>query len=123
MLVNSNPVIRLCPCGGMVDTPVLGTGASACRFDSCLGYVNDKERADLKRKAIADYKVEKGCVDCGYNAHHAALEFDHLPEYDKVKSVASLMYNSWEIIWAEIAKCEIVCSNCHSIRTFNRANA
>lgn len=102
----------------MVEALVLGT--NQCRFESDQQYVKDKERADLKRKAVADYKVEQGCVDCGYNSHHAALEFDHLPQYDKVRTVASLMYHSWEVIWAEIAKCEIVCSNCHSIRTHDR---
>ncbi|UVK60979.1 HNH endonuclease [Streptomyces phage JimJam] len=81
----------------------------------------NKNRADEKRKVVAEYKVKQGCVDCGYNAHAAALEFDHLPNSGKIKSVASLMYASWDVIWAEIAKCEVVCSNCHSIRTHQRA--
>lgn len=79
-----------------------------------------KRNAALKREAINQYKVEQGCVDCGYNAHPWALEFDHLPGAIKVKTVASLMYNSWDAIWAEIDKCEVVCANCHAIRTFTR---
>lgn len=69
---------------------------------------------------MADYKVLTGCVDCGYNEHHAALEFDHLPGFTKTKTVASLMYSAWDVIQAEIDKCEVVCSNCHSVRTYER---
>ncbi|QQV92500.1 HNH endonuclease [Streptomyces phage MeganTheeKilla] len=80
----------------------------------------DKLRADEKREALRKYLVEKGCVDCGYNHHHAALEFDHLPGYTKIKNVMAMTYNSWEVIWAEVEKCEVVCANCHAIRTHER---
>ncbi len=81
-----------------------------------------RKRADYRRSVIARYKTIKGCVDCGYAGHHSALEFDHLPEFEKNRTVASMMYSSWEVIKAEIAKCEIICSNCHSIRTWQRKN-
>jgi hypothetical protein len=81
------------------------------------------KRADKYRQTIADYKVERGCVDCGYKGHSAALEFDHLPGTKKSRTVASLMYWSLEAVFEEIAKCEIVCANCHAIRTFERKNA
>lgn len=77
----------------------------------------DRERADAKRAILKNYLTEHGCVDCGYNANAAALEFDHLPEYTKTKNVMGLTYNSWDVIWAEVAKCEVVCANCHAIRT------
>jgi len=80
----------------------------------------DKIRADEKRQALRAYLLEKGCTDCGYNVHYAALEFDHLPEFEKLQNVMALCYASWERIWAEVAKCEVVCSNCHSIRTHER---
>lgn len=79
-----------------------------------------KARADERRNAVAAYKLAQGCADCGYNENALALEFDHLPGTEKKRTVASLMYNSWEAIWAEIAKCEVVCANCHAIRTFTR---
>jgi hypothetical protein len=77
-----------------------------------------RKRRIRNRKLIQEYKVKQGCKDCGYNAHHAALEFDHIAD-DKVANVANLMGQE-KALWAEIAKCEVVCSNCHSIRTFNR---
>jgi len=81
---------------------------------------SDKKRADKNRAEIAAYKVEHGCIDCGYNANPLALEFDHLPGSVKRKTVASMMYSAPKLIYAEIAKCEVVCANCHAIRTMGR---
>lgn len=80
----------------------------------------ERKRADNNRKLIEEYKLSNGCVDCGYNEHPAALEFDHLPGYIKVKTVASFCYSAWAKIQEEIDKCEVVCSNCHSIRSASR---
>lgn len=65
-------------------------------------------------------KVERGCVDCGYNAHPAALDFDHLPGTEKLYRVCTMAGMSRKLIDAEIAKCEVVCANCHRIRTAER---
>ena len=80
----------------------------------------DRLRADEKRAALAAYKVIQCCVDCGYNDDARALEFDHIPGSEKIQSVASMMYKSWDKIWDEVAKCEVVCANCHAIRTMDR---
>jgi hypothetical protein len=93
-------------------------------FDSLRGYQmnkreKEKMRADEKRAALAAYKIEKGCVDCGYNDNADALEFDHL-HGKQGKTVASMMYNSWSVIWAEVDKCEVRCANCHAIITQQR---
>ena len=64
-----------------------------------------------------------GCVDCGYNKHPAALQWDHLPGYVKICAVSSMAVQSRytiEDLKAEIAKCKLVCANCHAIRTHNR---
>jgi len=72
------------------------------------------------RARINAIKLERGCADCGYAAHPAALEFDHLPGVGKVQNIAAMPCNSWAAIEAEIAKCEVVCANCHRIRTAER---
>lgn len=63
-------------------------------------------------------KTSKGCVDCGYNDHAVALQFDHIGD-DKKDSVSNLIRSdySWSTIKTEILKCEIVCANCHAVRT------
>ena len=64
-----------------------------------------------------------GCIDCGYNVHPQALEFDHLPQFKKHKDVSQLVRfhtHSWGEVLEEISKCELVCANCHRVRTFER---
>ena len=69
---------------------------------------------------LARMKLEKGCVDCGYRGHHVALDFDHVPGNGKVKNVSQLRVASLNRLMLEVEKCEVVCANCHRIRTYNR---
>lgn len=86
----------------------------------------DKQRAlvsaskrEMRRKVQA-LKLAAGCADCGYNAHPEALDFDHVTA-DKRIEVSELVNGSgWNHILAEIAKCEVVCANCHRVRTAKR---
>jgi hypothetical protein len=73
-----------------------------------------------RRDQINQIKLELGCVDCGFKGHPAALDFDHLPGTVKSHNVGNLTTASWAVLKAEIAKCEVVCSNCHRIRTAER---
>ena len=58
------------------------------------------------------------CVDCG-EADPVVLEFDHLG--DKLFDIGqALPYRRWQTILDEIAKCEVVCANCHRRRTARR---
>ncbi|MGW3847154.1 hypothetical protein [Streptomyces fagopyri] len=81
--------------------------------------VNAQDVARIRKvKAwIRDYKVTKGCVDCGYKAHHAALEFDHTD--GKTANVSAL--KSIAAVQAEIHRhsCVVRCANCHRIKTFD----
>jgi hypothetical protein len=81
-----------------------------------------KHDADVK-SWLAGIKLTSGCVDCGYRAHHVALDFDHLPEFEKLFDISRALWRPRKTLGAEIAKCEVVCSNCHRIRTYERANA
>lgn len=66
--------------------------------------------------AISQIKMDRGCADCGYNAHAAALHFDHIDPATKLFTIAKGLTRSWSAILAEIAKCEVRCANCHAIR-------
>lgn len=74
-----------------------------------------KLRQAAHREAMAAYKLEVGCVDCGYNAHPAALDFDHV---DGVKSFSISRMGGMkpEKLAAELEKCVVRCANCHRIR-------
>lgn len=76
------------------------------------------------RDKVQLIKLEAGCVVCGYKEHPEALQFDHLPEFEKVKDVGKLVAEpaGWQRILDEINKCEVVCANCHAVRTAQRRN-
>jgi hypothetical protein len=69
------------------------------------------------RELAQTIKLTCGCVDCGYNEHAEALDFDHV-NGDKVCDVSKC--TSEMQLLAEIAKCEVVCANCHRVRTAAR---
>jgi hypothetical protein len=87
------------------------------------GGAKRKERYKLFREFIDTYKVESGCVDCGYNAHPAALEFDHRDPSLKVAGIARMFTYTDERLFEEMAKCDVRCSNCHRIKTFTLKEA
>lgn len=71
------------------------------------------------KKRLAEIKQASGCVDCG-ESNHIVLDFDHLR--DKKYNVSRMIHDgfSWKAILKEIQKCEVVCANCHRIRTYLR---
>jgi hypothetical protein len=49
------------------------------------------------------------------------MQWDHLPGSEKLGDISTGMrWLSRAQILEEIAKCELVCANCHAIRTFKR---
>jgi hypothetical protein len=64
---------------------------------------------------------QKPCADCGGTFHPVAMDFDHV-RGEKLNEVSTLLRtgSSLETLKAEIAKCDVVCSNCHRVRTFTR---
>ena len=54
----------------------------------------------------------------------AVMHWDHLPGHEKVKDVGRLAANhNRSQVLAEIEKCELVCANCHALRTLSRMTA
>jgi len=82
--------------------------------------VRDRKRKAAFKAMLNKIQLDSGCVDCGYNENPVALDFDHLPGSVKVAQVSHMEGYKKEKIEAEIAKCEVVCANCHRIRTYNR---
>lgn len=81
---------------------------------------NTTQRAKNK-KYVHEFKKNSECVDCG-ETNPLVLDFDHLR--DKYKCVSDMVHESYSIetIQKEIDKCEVRCSNCHRIITYNRRN-
>ena len=73
------------------------------------------------KSRVDEIKIALGCTDCGFNTHPAALDFDHLPGFEKSETVAVLVgAGKLDLALAEIKKCQVVCANCHRIRTAQR---
>lgn len=67
---------------------------------------------------IVDYLREHPCVDCG-ERDPVVLEFDHLG--DKEFGIGQgFRDRAWQSVLDEMAKCEVVCANCHRRRTATR---
>jgi predicted transcriptional regulator len=89
---------------------------------------NTREKAGLRyrtyREKTRDYareiKSSTPCVDCKIQYPYYVMDFDHIKK-DKKNNVAKFIHSgSFENAKKEIKKCEVVCSNCHRKRTWNR---
>lgn len=68
---------------------------------------------------IRDAKA-KPCSDCGGEFHYAAMDFDHV-RGEKAGEVAEFQRSgNLPRLIAEIEKCDLVCANCHRVRTWDR---
>ena len=73
-------------------------------------------RRENHERVVAHLRANP-CVDCG-EVDPVVLDFDHLR--DKVADVSAMLGRAWATIEAEIAKCDVVCANCHRRRTAAR---
>lgn len=82
------------------------------------------QKREAKRRLAAwvdDLKTTQPCVDCGKSFHPAAMTFDHLPGTTKRGEVSDLVKSGCtRLAREEIAKCDLVCANCHAVRTHLR---
>lgn len=96
-------------------------------------YDNNKElmksRAIAHKKAlraemvpyVRELKETTPCADCGKIFAYWVMDFDHRPGEDKKFDVSKTgSWSSWKVLRAEIDKCDIVCANCHRMRTHAR---
>lgn len=75
-----------------------------------------KNQRSNGRQFIYDYLKDNECVDCG-ETNPIVLEFDHRNPDTKEYNVSNMTTRKIEVIQTEIDKCDVVCANCHRIRT------
>lgn len=83
------------------------------------------EQVRARKQRLAQWmwalKSSSVCADCGVKFHPIAMHFDHLPDHVKVDDVSTLVRSGRKrLAEIEVLKCDIVCSNCHAIRTYIR---
>ena len=87
----------------------------------------DKARRDYNNRLVRRWKLLKGCCQCGYKEHHAALVLDHIDPYQKHPTL-SKMHKSYNPAWskdklkAELSKVQVLCANCHQVRTYDEGH-
>lgn len=78
--------------------------------------LKNKETRNKIRDKIKRIKEETPCTDCGNYFPYFVMDFDH--QRNKKFTISNSIYSkSWSEIEKEIEKCELVCANCHRIRT------
>lgn len=82
-------------------------------------YLKNMREYRQTRQVLIDRLKDRPCQDCGLRFPVVCMQFDHvdgIKEFD----VSVGTSRSIERLLEEATKCEIVCANCHCIRTFNR---
>ena len=85
-----------------------------------------KNKADanayMKRHMLARYYRKKQkmidmlggkCTNCGTDKN---LEFDHIDPLQKSFTIGKLWSLAWEKVLKELAKCRLLCEDCHAAR-------
>jgi len=83
------------------------------------------KRREKYRQLMRELLVEaknKPCMDCIKSYPHYVMDFDHRNGEQKIREVARMIIGGWSKtkVLEEIEKCDLVCSNCHRIRTHRK---
>lgn len=72
-----------------------------------------------KRVAKLTELKQRPCIDCGGKFPDVAMDFDHV-RGEKLFNIGQAVHHdmAWQRLLDEVAKCDIVCANCHRIRSW-----
>ena len=81
--------------------------------------VQRERKSDILRRLVVEAK-SRPCVDCGVSYPAYVMDLDHRPGEAKLFNLSEVRRGLWdaEQVASEIAKCDVVCANCHRERTF-----
>ena len=83
-------------------------------------YEAEKSRRHYEKKRAWLWKIKDvPCMDCGGRFPPECMDFDHI-RGEKLFSVSTSVTRERKSLIEEIAKCDIICANCHRIRTRSR---
>lgn len=70
---------------------------------------------------MSEIKESRPCADCGNFWPAYVMHWDHLPQFKKLGNISDYTKSGRKTkAIEEMKKCELVCGNCHAIRTHNR---
>lgn len=82
-----------------------------------------KKKYREERRVWLEKLKDRPCMDCGVKYPPYVMDFDHKDGEVKIVSVSWLALrntSNFEKIKLEIKKCDLVCANCHRVRTSKR---
>jgi hypothetical protein len=124
MAAAQRPIEDACPCGAVATTRYKGQDPPLCFRCYMRTRAAEEAKAGTSVRVSRDYAVRlkegKPCTDCGRKFPACCMHWDHVPERGpKLFNLGRADY-ALERVLAEVAKCDLVCANCHAIRTWNR---
>lgn len=92
------------------------------RVSHCIRNQKRKRILVVEGQELVRSLKQNPCVDCEKKYPYWVMQFDHLPGREKITNISALVGEGCtkERLLSEISKCELVCANCHSNRTFHR---
>lgn len=95
-----------------------GYSGRGCRCDRCRGAksAHAKQRHQEFGGWLNEIKSQP-CTDCGGTFPAICMDFDHRDPATKSFVISHSGTRRRRAMLAEIAKCDVVCANCHRIRT------
>ena len=76
------------------------------------------KRRRTEKRQLLDRVKNVPCMDCHRRFPPYVMDFDHLGDKKSEVALMAMQEYSTKTVLAEIAKCDIVCANCHRIRTY-----
>lgn len=82
-----------------------------------------RARVRAERAWMSSLKEGVACADCGQVFPPWVMHWDHLPGHEKVACISELVGSRRRAItFMELEQCELVCANCHVLRTVGRGS-
>ena len=83
-------------------------------------YIERKRAHWRASAAMLDKLCDVPCADCGRRFLPCVMQFDHRDPATKKFTISRSRTRAHATLLAEVAKCDIVCTNCHRVRTYER---
>lgn len=79
--------------------------------------VRKKELRRERWERLKNLKTATGCLKCG-ETDYRCLEYHHRDPATKERCVSAMLASSWKAVEKEMAKCDLLCANCHCKETY-----
>ena len=111
-----------------------GQNCTTCKQANTLYYANKRKlkpkvvrapkKGDVNRQMVRKFKLDAGgCMDCGMEVNDRTIvcfDLDHRDPQQKSFTISYMIDKaSPNDIRDELEKCDVVCRNCHALRTYD----